>query len=93
MRTISHFIWRKHALERMLQRNISRNEVIHCALEGEEIESYSDDTPYPSSLILEIGEQPLHVVLAIDDEICYIITAYRPNSDEFEKDYKTRKKR
>lgn len=93
MRTIAHFIWRKHALERMLQRNISRNEAIHCILHGEEIESYPHDTPYPSLLVLEIGEQPLHVVIAIDDEICYIKTAYRPNNDEFENDYKTRKKR
>lgn len=91
MRTIAHFIWRKHALERMLQRHISRDEVIHCILHGEEVESYPDDTPFASSLVLEITQQPLHVVFAIDGEECYVITAYRPNLDEFENDYKTRK--
>lgn len=93
MRIITQFIWRKHALERMLQRSISRNEVIQCALYGEIIESYPEDYPYPSSLVLEIGAQPLHIVMALNGEECYIITAYRPNDDEFENDFKTRKKR
>jgi hypothetical protein len=93
MRNITQFIWRKHALERMLQRAILRDEVIHCALHGEIIESYPEDYPYPSSLVLKIGIEPLHIVMALNGEECYIITAYRPNGDEFENDFKTRKKR
>ncbi len=92
MRTITQFVWRKHALERMLQRSISRDEVMHCALYGAIIESYLDDSPYPSYLVLQIGAVPLHIVMATDTDICYIITAYRPNFDEFEDDFKTRKR-
>ncbi|MDP3465379.1 MAG: DUF4258 domain-containing protein [Sulfuricurvum sp.] len=93
MRTISQFIWRKHALERMLERSISRNEVIQCAYNGEIIETYPEDFPYPSSLVLQVEGKILHIVMALNDEECYIITAYRPNLDEFENDFKTRKKR
>lgn len=39
MRAITQFIWRKHALERMLERSITRNEVMECAYKGEIIES------------------------------------------------------
>lgn len=93
MRNITQFIWRKHALERMLQRSISRSEVIQCALYGEIIESYPEDYPYPSNLVLNITSEPLHIVMALDGEECYVITAYRPNENEFENDLKTRKKR
>lgn len=93
MREIREFVWRKHALERMLQRSIARDEVMQCALNGEIIETYADDYPYPSCLVLQIGTEPLHIVMAIDTDICYIITAYRPNENEFEEDFKTRKKR
>lgn len=36
MRLITQFIWRKHALERMLERSITRNEVMECAYKGED---------------------------------------------------------
>lgn len=93
MRSISQFIWRKHALERMLERSISRDEVMQCARHGEIIESYPEDFPYPSSLVLQIEGKILHIVMALNGEECYVITAYRPNVDEFENDFKTRKKR
>lgn len=93
MREIGEFIWRKHAAQRMMERAISRDEVMQCALSGEIIETYADDSPYPSCLVLHVGLKPLHIVMALDGTTCYIITAYRPNSDEFEHDFKTRKKR
>lgn len=92
MRTISQFIWRKHALERMIERSIPRDEVIHCAYNGEIIESYPEDHPYASCLVFESRIEPLHIVMALNDEECYIITAYRPNLNEFENDFKTRRR-
>ena len=87
--------WQRHALERMMERGIYRNDVKHVLSEGELIEEYPDDHPLPSGLFLGfIDENPLHVVTAIDKETdwCYIITAYRPDSEHFEQDFKTRKK-
>lgn len=87
--------WQRHALERMLERGITRSSVKQVLLEGELIEEYADDHPFPSGLFFDfIKEEPLHVVTAIGKENnwCYIITAYKPDLDHFESDYKTRKR-
>jgi hypothetical protein len=79
----------------MMERGISRDEVKQALLDGELIEEYPNDNPFPSGLILGfINEIPLHVVLGIDKETnyCYIITAYWPDLEYFESDYKTRRK-
>ena len=86
--------WQRHALERMMERGISRDTVKEVLLSGELIEDYPDDDPYPSALFLgwDKGE-PFHVVTALDSEsgYCFIITAYRPDLEHFEPDYKTRR--
>jgi len=87
--------WQRHSLERMMERNISRNSVKQVLLEGELIEDYPDDTPYPSGLFLGWVEgEPIHVVVSLDftSKWCFIITAYIPDLDHFEPDFKTRKK-
>jgi len=88
--------WQRHALERMLARDISRRTVIEVVLTGQVIEKYPNQKPYPGALILgwDTGE-PYHVVMAFDEinGTCYIITAYRPDRDHFESDYKTRRER
>ena len=88
--------WQKHALVRMLERDIYKEEVKKTLIEGEIIEHYPDDKPYPSCLMLRIKEDkiPLHVVVSIDKKKrwCFIITAYRPDKIHFEDDFKTRKK-
>jgi uncharacterized protein YegJ (DUF2314 family) len=86
--------WQRHALERMLERGISRNEVKQVLTEGEIIEHYPDDRPFPSVLVLGfLNEKPLHVVIGVDKEAnwCYVVTVYRPDSDHFQQDFKTRK--
>ena len=82
-----------HALERMLERGISRAEVIEAMSAGEIIEVYVAGRPYPACLILRAGSQPLHVVAAVDPDtqICHVVTAYRPDPDRFELDLKTRR--
>jgi len=88
--------WQRHALERMMERGISRDAVIETLLNGEIIEDCQDETPYPSALFLGMDKkQPIHVVAAIDYLIgrCFVITAYRPDKEHFESDYKTRRKK
>lgn len=86
--------WHQHALERLLERGISRTEVVGAIMNGEVIEIYPTDRPYPSCLILYIETEPMHVVVADDPAawICHVITAYRPNLDHFEPDFRTRRK-
>ncbi len=86
--------WQKHALQRLMERNISREYVKKTILSGIIIEFYEDDRPYPSVLIADISEdKALHVVAAfnLEDEICYIITAYIPDQNYFEEDLVTRR--
>lgn len=85
--------WLKHSLQRMMERDITRQEVKTAILEGSVIEVYSKDRPYPSILIAWIDDKPLHAVVSYDDvkDMCYIITAYIPNEKYFEKDLITRR--
>ncbi|WP_404414707.1 DUF4258 domain-containing protein [Marinospirillum sp.] len=85
--------WKKHALTRMLERGISRAEVLQTLQEGVIIESYPEDYPFPSHLVCKVTDHPLHVVFAWNDseQICYLITAYRPDREHFESDFITRR--
>ncbi len=87
--------WSAHALRRMLERGISREEVKHIIATGISIEEYLDDKPFPSVLLFgQCQKQPLHVVLACDcsNHKVFLITAYRPDKKHFESDFKTRRK-
>ena len=64
---------------------------------GETIEAYPNDKPYPS--FLRLGQSsgakayPIHIVASMDeDNRIYIITAYKPSQFKWSSDYKTRKK-
>ena len=87
--------WRKHALQRMLERDISRANVKEVIVKGEMIQDYESDKPFPSALFYKmINKTPIHVTVALDEEQnkVHIITAYEPSLDVFENDFKTRKK-
>ena len=77
----------------MLQRGIKRAEIIETILNGEIIEEYMYDKPFPSCLVFghTVNNRPVHVVCSIDNEYLYIITAYIPDTIKWEKDLKTRK--
>jgi len=86
--------WQTHALERMMKRGISREIVKQILLEGEMIEDYPDNKPFPTALFLGWFEgKPFHVVIALDSlsGYCFVITVYRPDLDHFGTDYKTRR--
>ena len=87
--------WRKHVLVRLLERGITQAKVLECVSSGACIQTYSDDTPFPSALFFAMVEgEPFHVVASFDEIMkkVYIITAYKPSSDIFEPDFITRKK-
>jgi len=85
--------WSVHCLERMQERDITREDVRGCIAEGEIIEDYPNDYPFPSCLIFgHTGNgEVLHTVAGTDGSIAYIITSYYPNPEKFEADMKTRK--
>ena len=75
-------------------KGISRDNVKKTIFSGRIIELYSDDKPYPSALIADVGEdKAFHVVAAVDIEnkICYIITVYNPDTVYFKDDLMTRR--
>lgn len=82
-----------HAAKRLEQRNISILDVIQCINNGEIIEQYPNDYPYPSCLILgiSINNKILHTVIGSDLSYIWIITAYYPDPNKWESDFKTRK--
>ena len=82
-----------HAAKRLEQRNILLGDVLACIQNGEIIEQYPDDYPYPSCLILGLSlkDEYLHIVVGSDFETLWIITAYYPDVDKWESDFKTRK--
>ena len=83
--TLRKIKWSVHVAARMA--------VINCIMNGEIIEHYINDYPYPSCLIFgyTLRNRVIHVVLGYDGENVYIVTAYYPNTDKFEADLKTRK--
>jgi Domain of unknown function (DUF4258) len=87
--------WQRHALERMVERGITRAEVREVLLGGERIEDYPGDRPLPSGLFLSWARgRPLHVVDAFDmaNRTVAIITTYEPTLEYFEADFRTRRK-
>lgn len=85
--------WSIHGIERMGERDISIADVKSCIENGEVIEDYPDDFPYPSCLIFgyAVNSRVIHVVAGSDGKYIYIITAYTPNASKFEDDLKTRR--
>ena len=78
-----------HCMERISRRDIELSEVTQAIMKSEVIEDYPEDYPYPSALILGNG---LHVVAGIGDGRLWLITAYRPDAEQWESDLKTRRK-
>ena len=92
--SVGRFEWRQHILQRLAERGIRHATVLEVLRTGARIEDYPEDTPYPSALFLGwVDIKPLHVVVALDaqSQWAYIITAYEPDLEHFESDYRTRK--
>ncbi len=77
----------------MFERDIGKNEVVSALAGGEIILEYPDDAPYPSKLILAYSDAGVLHVLAAQDEqnTCYVVTCYRPDSNLWMDDFKKRR--
>ena len=74
---------------------IVSSDIEEAVLNGDIIESYPDDLRGKSYLILGYTSKnrPLHVLCGkLEEEEILIITAYEPDIDEWEEDWKTRRK-
>ncbi len=90
-----NIVWTKHCLNRLSQRDISISDVKIAINNGMILEYYYDDYPYPSCLIIgySTNKKILHVVCGIKDYTLYIITAYYPDTNKWEDDMKTRRRK
>lgn len=80
-------------LVRMQKRGINTEDVEHCLRCGDIIEHYQSDYPYPSCLVLgsSAGGKALHVVCGLGDGMLWMVTAYYPDIEEWDKDFRTRR--
>jgi len=83
----------QHLTLRCSEREIEYDEIKTTILNGEIIERYPTDYPYPSCLMSYTLEnhKTLHVVVGLGDSRLWVITAYRPDKKGWEDDNKTRK--
>jgi len=91
------YSWQKHVLIRLAERGIAQEEALNALLNGECIEEYPSDYPYPCGLFLgwRKNGHPLHVVASFDGAQAwvFIITAYEPDFLHFESDFRKRRKK
>lgn len=90
---MTKYVFRVHALRRMVERRVSDVDVRGAVENGEVIEDYPDDIPYPSQLILaHISGRPLHVVIArnADADEVIVITVYEPDPEQWDDEFKRR---
>lgn len=90
---IDNFTVTKHMTKRFKERGIKLSHVRNALLAGEIIEQYPNDYPYPSCLVLGFldGKNPIHICVGLGNDELWIITAYYPDTSEWEDDFKTRK--
>jgi hypothetical protein len=87
--------WTYHVNMRLQGRFITRRRILESVDTYEIIESYPADKYLPSYLILaQHGGERFHVLFAVDvaGDNVRIVTAYRPNLDEWQSDLRARRK-
>ena len=87
--------WTNHVIVRLFQRNISQEDIEKALLNGEIIEEYENDYPYPSCLVygINLNDEVLHIVCGLNEIELWIITAYYPDNIKWEEDLKKRKEK
>jgi hypothetical protein len=86
--------WTNHILERIFRRGIYTDDVLTALTNGEIIEQYPTDYPFPSCLMLGYTKagKALHVVCGSDGTELWLITAYFPSPLEWSDDFRQRRK-
>jgi len=92
--------FKKHTALRMYQRGISSDEVKEALQNCKIIESYPNDYPFPSGLVVGYTrkKRAIHAVVVIDDQnkeegMLWIITVYEPNILEWQEGFEKRRRR
>ena len=88
-----HIKWTAHTLERMQERDIEPSDVVNCITNGKIIEQYPQAYPYPACLILGTKDDhtSLHAVVGYGSGFIWIITAYKPDANEWANGFTVRK--
>ena len=84
--SMGEFEFSRHALKRVVERNISDQEIRQAGAQARVIEDYPDDKYSPSCLLLGFTEtgRPLHVQVSLaDTDLAKIITIYEPDPNEW----------
>ena len=87
------YVLSRHALRRIVERDISKDEIREAGALVEMIEFYPDDKYSPSALLLGFTRsgRPLHLqVSLVETDETKIITVYSPDASEW-LDYRTRR--
>jgi len=76
----------------MHARGISEEEVRRCVREGEVVEDYPEQHPFPCRLLMaEISGRALHVVLADAGEEYIVVTVYVPDPARWDHEFRRRR--
>lgn len=87
------FEFSRHALHRVVERNIAEQEIREAGAHAEIIEEYPDDKYSPSALLLGFtaAGRPLHFQVSYAaTEMTKIITIYEPDPQEWDNHRKRR---
>ena len=80
------FEFSRHALKRVVERNIGDQEIRQAGMQANIIEDYPDDKYSPSCLLLGFTKtgRPLHIQVSLaETELVKIITIYEPDPSEW----------
>lgn len=80
------FDFSRHAFRRVIERNISEQEIRDAGAKSEVIEQYPDDKYSPSALLLGFtaGGRPLHFQVSyVEADLTRIITIYEPDPTDW----------
>ena len=85
--------WSEHIFKRFVERGINKPDVLCALMNGEIIEQYPNDYPYPSCLVLgfDADSKHIHVVCGMGETELSLITVYYPDTEEWTDDFKLRK--
>jgi nickel-dependent lactate racemase len=80
------FEFSRHAFKRVVERNVSDQEIRQAGTQVTIIEDYPDDKYSPSCLLLGFtpAGRPLHIQVSLaDTDLVIIITLYEPDPNEW----------
>jgi len=76
-----------HADEELANDEILDNDLLHSVLQGEIIEDYPDDKPFPRCLVYGKDQKERHIhsvwAYSVEHDIAIVITGYIPDPDRW----------